>query len=202
MKKQKRETEKPKVAAAIRYDAARDDAPRLTAKGQGHVAERIIELARQHDIPVRSDKALVQILSQLDIDRHIPPDLYKAVAEILAFVYSANEKYREQPGSRVKGQRYKGKDRNQAEKQPAGNIFPNDPNLPARTGRTADPLFRRLAVCRKCSHPQWRIIFNIFSCLYHFLVPAPVPAPFPSRLWHSRCLHMGQHPLRRGNDYP
>ncbi len=98
MKKQKRETEKPKVAAAIRYDAARDDAPRLTAKGQGHVAERIIELARQHNIPVRSDKALIQILSQLDIDRHIPPELYKAVAEILAFVYSANEKYREEPG--------------------------------------------------------------------------------------------------------
>ena len=98
MKKQKRETEKPKVAAAIRYDAARDDAPRLTAKGQGHVAERIIELARQHDIPIRTDKALVQILSQLDIDRYIPPDLYKAVAEILAFVYSANEKYRDNQG--------------------------------------------------------------------------------------------------------
>jgi flagellar biosynthesis protein len=48
------------------------------------------------NIPVRSDKALIQILSQLDIDQHIPPELYKAVAEILAFVYSANEKYREQ----------------------------------------------------------------------------------------------------------
>jgi len=98
MKKQKRETGKPKVAVAIRYDAAKDDAPRLTAKGQGHVAERIIELARQHNIPVRSDKALIQILSQLDIDRHIPPELYKAMAEILAFVYSANEKYREEQG--------------------------------------------------------------------------------------------------------
>ncbi len=94
----KKQSDVPKVAAAIRYDAARDDAPRLTAKGQGHVAERIIELARQHDIPVRSDKALVQILSQLDIDRYIPPDLYKAVAQILAFVYSANEKYRDNQG--------------------------------------------------------------------------------------------------------
>ena len=94
----KKQSDVPKIAAAIRYDAARDDAPRLTAKGQGHVAERIIELARQHTIPVRSDKALVQILSQLDIDRHIPPELYKAVAEILAFVYSANEKYREEQG--------------------------------------------------------------------------------------------------------
>jgi flagellar biosynthesis protein len=91
----KKQSDAPKVAAAVRYDAAKDDAPRLTAKGKGHVAERIIELARQHDIPVRSDKALIQILSQLDIDQHIPPELYKAVAEILAFVYSANEKYRE-----------------------------------------------------------------------------------------------------------
>jgi flagellar biosynthesis protein len=85
----------PKLAAAIRYDSAKDDAPRLTAKGKGHVAERIIELARQNNIPVRSDKALVQILSKLDLDQQIPPDLYRAVAEILAFVYSANETYRD-----------------------------------------------------------------------------------------------------------
>jgi len=94
--KKKKDNEQPRMAAAVRYDAAKDDAPRLTAKGKGHVAERIIELARQHNIPVRSDKALIQILSQLDIDQHIPPELYKAVAEILAFVYSANAKYREQ----------------------------------------------------------------------------------------------------------
>jgi flagellar biosynthesis protein len=94
-KKKEKKTEQPKLAAAIRYDSAKDDAPRLTAKGKGHVAERIIELARQHNIPVRSDKALVQILSKLDLDQQIPPDLYRAVAEILAFVYSANEQYRE-----------------------------------------------------------------------------------------------------------
>ena len=93
--KKKKDSELTRMAAAIRYDAAKDDAPRLTAKGKGHVAERIIELARQHDIPVRSDRALVQILSKLDMDQHIPPELYRAVAEILAFVYSSNEKYRE-----------------------------------------------------------------------------------------------------------
>jgi flagellar biosynthesis protein len=97
-KKKEKKTEQPKLAAAIRYDSAKDDAPRLTAKGKGHVAERIIELARQHNIPVRSDKALVQILSKLDLDQQIPPDLYRAVAEILAFVYSSNEKYRETQG--------------------------------------------------------------------------------------------------------
>jgi len=87
-----------KIAAAIRYDAATADAPRLTAKGRGAVAEKIIEIARRHDIPVREDRALVEILSRLDIDRQIPPELYRAVAEILAFVYSANEKYREEKG--------------------------------------------------------------------------------------------------------
>ena len=94
----KRKADEPKMAAAIRYDAAKDDAPRLTAKGKGHVAERIIELARRHDIPIRSDRALIQILSKLDLDQQIPPELYRAVAEILAFVYQANEKYREQQG--------------------------------------------------------------------------------------------------------
>jgi flagellar biosynthesis protein len=96
--KKKKESGQPKVAAAIRYDSAKDDAPRLTAKGKGHVAERIIELARQHNIPIRTDRALVHILSKLDLDEHIPPDLYRAVAEILAFVYSANEQYRERQG--------------------------------------------------------------------------------------------------------
>lgn len=89
---------RPKRAAAIRYDAAKDDAPRVTAKGSGHVARRIIELARRHDVPIREDRALVEILSQFDIDRQIPPELYRAVAEILAFVYSANGQYREQQG--------------------------------------------------------------------------------------------------------
>jgi flagellar biosynthesis protein len=84
-----------KIAAAIRYDSAKDDAPRLTAKGKGHIAEKIIELARKHNIPIRTDDALVHILSKLDLDQQIPPELYRAVAEILAFVYSANEQYRQ-----------------------------------------------------------------------------------------------------------
>ncbi len=96
--KKKKAGEQSKLAAAIRYDSAKDDAPRLTAKGRGHMAERIIELARQHNIPIRTDRALVNILSKLDLDQHIPPELYRAVAEILAFVYSANEQYREKQG--------------------------------------------------------------------------------------------------------
>lgn len=87
--------EKSTIAAAIKYDSKKDTAPRLTAKGRGSVAEKIIRLAIEHNIPIKKDTALVEILSRLNIDEEIPPELYKAVAEILAFIYSLNEQYRE-----------------------------------------------------------------------------------------------------------
>jgi flagellar biosynthesis protein len=83
------------VAAAIKYDHQKDDAPKVIAKGRGAIAEKIIELAQKNNIAIKSDPALVQILSKLDIDEQIPVELYKAVAEILAFVYSANNRYRD-----------------------------------------------------------------------------------------------------------
>ena len=86
MKQEKQRT----VAAAIKYDPGKDAAPRVTAKGKGHVADKIIELARQHNIPIKNDPGLVEILSRLDIDEQIPLEVYRAVAEILAFVYSIN----------------------------------------------------------------------------------------------------------------
>ncbi len=82
------------LAAALKYDGKKDTAPVLTAKGRGVIAEKIIELARKNDIPIKNDPALVEVLSKLDIDEHIPVELYQAVAEILAFVYSMNEKKR------------------------------------------------------------------------------------------------------------
>jgi flagellar biosynthesis protein len=72
---------------ALRYTPGKDSAPRVVAKGRGYLADRILELARAHNIPVREDKNLVQILSRLDLDQQIPPELYRVVAEILAFVY-------------------------------------------------------------------------------------------------------------------
>lgn len=90
--KEKKETT---IAAAIEYDSQKDAAPRVTAKGRGIIGERILGLAVKHGVPVKKDPALVQILSRLDIDEQIPPELYKAVAEILAFIYSINERYRE-----------------------------------------------------------------------------------------------------------
>jgi flagellar biosynthesis protein len=89
-----------KLAAVLKYDAEKDRAPRLAAKGRGTVAEKIIELALKHGIPIRKDPALVQILSKLDIDEAIPQELYQVVAEVLAFVYRMNEERREASSSR------------------------------------------------------------------------------------------------------
>jgi len=59
------------------------------------IADRIIELAMKNGIPIKNDPALVQILSKLDIDEQIPEELYRAVAEILSFIYSVNSDYRD-----------------------------------------------------------------------------------------------------------
>ena len=81
-----------KKAAALKYDLSRDSAPRITAKGKGLVAERIIELARKEGIPVAEDTDLASALVQLDFHEEIPPELYTAVAEILAFAYGLNRR--------------------------------------------------------------------------------------------------------------
>jgi len=60
----------------------------VKAKGMGNVAEKIIQLAQEHNIPIKEDPDLVELLVQLDLDQEIPPELYKIVAEILAFVYT------------------------------------------------------------------------------------------------------------------
>jgi flagellar biosynthesis protein len=95
----KSDKKKTPLAAALQYDGKKDAAPRVTARGRGIIAEKIIELARKHDVPIKNDPALVQILSKLDIDEQIPAEIYKAVAEILAFVYSVNERRRESQSS-------------------------------------------------------------------------------------------------------
>jgi len=81
-----------KKAAALKYEHGKDSVPKLIAKGRGKVAEKIIEIARAHDIPVEEEQELVEFLSMLDLYQEIPPEMYIAVAEILAFVYSLNKK--------------------------------------------------------------------------------------------------------------
>ena len=86
-------TEKRQKAVAVRYKADEDLAPRVIAKGQGHIAERILEIAREEGIHIQEDPDLVALLAKLDLNSPIPEELYKAVAEVLAFVYRLNKGY-------------------------------------------------------------------------------------------------------------
>jgi flagellar biosynthesis protein len=81
-----------RMAAALRYRIGQDPAPKLVAKGAGILAERIIETARAAGVPIREDPDLAALLMTLDIGEWIPPELYSAVAEVLAFVYRMNRK--------------------------------------------------------------------------------------------------------------
>lgn len=80
-----------KKAVALKYEPLQNEAPVVAAKGTGLLAEKILELAREHDIPVQEDAALVEVLSKLDLDRQIPPELYTLVAEILSFIYRSDK---------------------------------------------------------------------------------------------------------------
>jgi flagellar biosynthesis protein len=82
---------KSRQAVALRYKPGEDNAPRVVGKGRGYLADKILEVARAHNIPIREDRNLVQILSRLDLDQQIPAELYRAVAEILAFIYRVGQ---------------------------------------------------------------------------------------------------------------
>ena len=86
-----------KKAVALKYDAEKDSAPRVSAKGSGAIAEKIVELAREKGIPLREDPDLVSSLMHLDYHQEIPPALYQVVAEILAFAYRMNQEYETGP---------------------------------------------------------------------------------------------------------
>lgn len=80
-------------AVALRYNAGEDDAPRVIAKGQGKIADRILEIARAEGIHIEHDPDLVGLLAKLDLNSPVPEELYQAVAEVLAFVYRMNRNY-------------------------------------------------------------------------------------------------------------
>ena len=84
--------DKSPKAVALKYDRKKDNAPRVIAKGRGKIAEKIIEVAKAHNVPLYEDKNLIQILEALDLETEIPPELYRAVAEVLAFIYRLNGK--------------------------------------------------------------------------------------------------------------
>jgi flagellar biosynthesis protein len=82
--------DKSPKAVALKYDRKKDNAPRVIAKGRGEIAKKIIEVAKAHNVPMYEDKNLIQILEALDLETEIPPELYRAVAEVLAFIYRLN----------------------------------------------------------------------------------------------------------------
>ncbi|NPA14721.1 MAG: hypothetical protein GXN97_06010 [Aquificae bacterium] len=75
-----------KKAVALSYNQETDNAPKVVAKGQGEIAKKIIELAKKHNIPIVEDPLLVDSLIKIDLYREIPPELYEAVAKIIAYI--------------------------------------------------------------------------------------------------------------------
>lgn len=85
-----KEKNKVKQAIALEYDPS-DEAPKVIASGRGLLAERIIERAKESDVPIHRDDKLADTLSRLEIGEMIPPELYEVVAEILIFVDSMDK---------------------------------------------------------------------------------------------------------------
>ncbi len=83
---------KDREAAALRYNPETDKSHRVVAKGKGYLADKIIALARESGVPVREDPELLEMLSTIELRDEIPPDLYKAVIEVLAFIYRLHQR--------------------------------------------------------------------------------------------------------------
>ncbi|MBC8282652.1 MAG: EscU/YscU/HrcU family type III secretion system export apparatus switch protein [Nitrospinae bacterium] len=83
----------PKLAVSLQYKRGMNAAPKVTAKGQGWVAEKIIKMAQENNIPIREDKDLLNLLSEIDVGKEVPESLYKVVAELLAWVYQLNKNF-------------------------------------------------------------------------------------------------------------
>ena len=80
-------------AVSLQYKKGKNAAPKVTAKGQGWMADRIIKMAQENNIPIREDKDLLHLLSEIDVGQEVPESLYKVVAELLAWVYQINQDY-------------------------------------------------------------------------------------------------------------
>ncbi len=79
------------VAVALEYDSGSEFAPKVIAGGRGRIAEQILQIAFERGIKVREDADLAEMLSAIDIDSEIPIEAFAAVAEILVYVYRAND---------------------------------------------------------------------------------------------------------------
>ncbi len=79
-------------AVALKYDTTKDRAPKVVAKGKGEIAKNIIKIAEENELPIKKDEDLVELLTKIEIDKEIPENLYKAVAEIFSFIYNITNK--------------------------------------------------------------------------------------------------------------
>ncbi|MBU9724075.1 MULTISPECIES: EscU/YscU/HrcU family type III secretion system export apparatus switch protein [Bacillaceae] len=80
-------------AAVIKYDDKADDQPKIVAQGKGHVAQKIIELAKEHEIPMEENLGLLENLIDMDLGDNIPPQLYAVMAEILLLLEEMEQNY-------------------------------------------------------------------------------------------------------------
>ncbi|WP_127531869.1 EscU/YscU/HrcU family type III secretion system export apparatus switch protein [Paenibacillus kobensis] len=79
-------------AVALKYEPGERSAPVVVAKGKGHLADAILAKASENGVPIQEDASLVEVLSKLEVEQEIPPELYALVAEILSFVYRSDKK--------------------------------------------------------------------------------------------------------------
>lgn len=77
--------------AALKYNIQEDTAPKMVAKGSGELANNIIRIAKENNIPIKKDEDLVELLTKLDVNQQIPNNMYKAVAQVFAFIYDLSK---------------------------------------------------------------------------------------------------------------
>ncbi|NPA87361.1 MAG: flagellar biosynthesis protein FlhB [Epsilonproteobacteria bacterium] len=79
-------------AVALKYKAYEDSAPKVLAKGQGEIAKKIIEKAKEFDVPLFQNEALADMLLNVEVGEEVPPNMYKAVVEVFVWLYNLEEK--------------------------------------------------------------------------------------------------------------
>lgn len=84
-----------KKVVVLKYDQEKSGAPVVVAKGKGYIAENILKIAEENGVPLKEDNDLINYLMSLELYEEIPPELYKVIAEILAFIFKANEDYKQ-----------------------------------------------------------------------------------------------------------
>ena len=84
-----------KKATSLEYNQENDNAPRITAYGRGKSAKKIIEIANEYDIPIKKDEDLLNMLSVIELNQEIPPELYKAVGEVFGYIYDITNEEKE-----------------------------------------------------------------------------------------------------------